>query len=181
VRLWDIEQRQNTLVLKTDDVVTSVAFSPDAKYIAAGSMDGRVHIWDVPLGRHLETLGGLGDGLATHTIAVSPDGKSLLSGNSLDKTVKMWELATYRGLSTLVLGGDKCVRTFAGYPVSSFRAFLCAHITDRDLYRMVFSRLLILPIVLGLSQDQRIIWSGYGTLAPARFSSCSKVTKVVAS
>ena len=48
VRLWDVEQGQciHTLT-KHHEPVYSVAFSPDGKYLASGSFDKCVHIWNV--------------------------------------------------------------------------------------------------------------------------------------
>ena len=48
VRLWEVERGTclHTLTKHTEPVY-SVAFSPDGKYIASGSFDKCVHIWNV--------------------------------------------------------------------------------------------------------------------------------------
>lgn len=47
VRLWDVERGVCTHTLtKHQEPVYSVAFSPDGKYLASGSFDKCVHIWN---------------------------------------------------------------------------------------------------------------------------------------
>ncbi|CAB4429467.1 unnamed protein product [Rhizophagus irregularis] len=70
--------------------VTSVAISPDALYVAAGSLDKIVRVWDTRTGILLERLEGHKD--SVYSVAFSPDGKTLVSG-SLDKTLKLWDMS----------------------------------------------------------------------------------------
>lgn len=58
VRLWEAERGQclHTLT-KHQEPVYSVAYSPDGKFLASGSFDKCVHIWDVKV--HLTTLSSL--------------------------------------------------------------------------------------------------------------------------
>ena len=80
--------------------VYSVAFSPDGKTIATGSLDTTVKLWSVD-GRELKTFTGHSD--RVYSVAFSPDGKTIATG-SKDKTVKLWsvdgrELKTFTGHS----------------------------------------------------------------------------------
>jgi WD40 repeat protein len=78
--------------------VTSVAFSPDGKLLAAGIADGTVVLQDATTGRRLAVLRG--HKAAVESVAFSPDGATLASG-SLDNSVILWDVASRRPLRTL--------------------------------------------------------------------------------
>lgn len=96
--------------------MTTVAISPDAQYVAAGSLDKSVRVWDIHAGFLVERLEGPdGHKDSVYSVAFSPNGKDLVSG-SLDRTIKMWELSTPRnGTNTGASKGGKCIKTFEGH------------------------------------------------------------------
>ena len=80
------------------DAVSSVAFSPDGKYIVSGSWDSTIIIWDVETGNILHTLKGHIN--EVFSVALSPDGKSIVSGSD-DKTIRIWDIKTGDTIKTL--------------------------------------------------------------------------------
>lgn len=68
--------------------VTSVAFSPDGRRIATGSLDRTVKLWETETGQEVLTLRGHAGGVLT--VAFSPDGRRLATG-SIDRTAKIWD------------------------------------------------------------------------------------------
>lgn len=75
------------------DLVRSLAFSPDGKWLAAAGgrplAAGEVKLWDVQTRQLLRTLQGHSD--CIYSVAFSPDGRLLATG-SYDKLAKLWDV-----------------------------------------------------------------------------------------
>lgn len=92
-----------------------MAISPDTRFVAAGSLDKSVRIWDIATGVLVErTEGEAGHKDSVYSVAFSPSGRHLVSG-SLDKTIRMWELNGSRNYSGNTPRTGQCVRTFEGH------------------------------------------------------------------
>ena len=78
--------------------VTSVAYAPDGKSLAAANGDHTVKIWNVKAREVSRVFFGHTD--PVESVTFSPDGKTLASGG-LDSTVILWDFATGRQRSKL--------------------------------------------------------------------------------
>jgi WD40 repeat protein len=67
--------------------VRSVAFSPDGRWLASGSNDNNIKVWDLASGKAKQELNGhLYD---VESVAFSRDGQWIASGSG-DHTIKLW-------------------------------------------------------------------------------------------
>jgi WD40 repeat protein len=79
--------------------IWSLAFSPDGRMVAAGSLDGTITVWDVATGGGLARVRGHGGGI--RSLCFSPDGRTLASGEDREpKTgaggaVVLWDVANW--------------------------------------------------------------------------------------
>jgi WD40 repeat protein len=73
--------------------VRSVAYSPDGRYVATGSDDGTVKVWESSSGRRVADCTGHTNWVTS--VAYSPDGRYMASG-SRDGTLKVWESSSGR-------------------------------------------------------------------------------------
>lgn len=90
IRLWELKSGQVVRLLEGHKAtVTSLAFSPDGKYLVSGGDDCAIKVWD------LRTTKGPLASLTSHRAPVNDvcfngDGSVFISASS-DRTVKYWD------------------------------------------------------------------------------------------
>jgi WD40 repeat protein len=93
IRIWDYEKgRQKELQSGNHDLINAAALSSDARYLAAGFMDGKITITDLSGGG---TASFTGHGGSVEALQFSADGRYLVSG-SLDGSIFVFETASGR-------------------------------------------------------------------------------------
>ena len=84
IHLMDIQSRRLLRTFKGHTHGVCLAFSPNSRYVASGSRDRSIQIWDVqkqlPTPKPVKVL-GKGEILPVHAIAWSPDGKLIAAGD----------------------------------------------------------------------------------------------------
>jgi WD40 repeat protein len=88
-----------------------VAFSPDGKHMASAGGDETIRVWEAKAGIPGRPLRGH-DG-PVFTAVYSPDGKTLLSGGTRDKSVRLWDLTTFKVM--VVMEGHADEVRFVGF------------------------------------------------------------------
>lgn len=89
VKIWEVSTGKEVLTLKgTDRPMTCVAFSPDGKLIAAGSLDEHVYFWD-NAGKEVKKLDAP-EGI--WSVAFNPKG-TFLAASGWNDTLKVWNVS----------------------------------------------------------------------------------------
>ena len=98
VRVWDLAQKKNTLILQDNaDRIVSLAVNNNG-YVASGSYDAAIRIWNIESGKLTQTLKD--HDFVVADVAFSPDGK-LLASASYDESIKIWDWQKSKVLCTL--------------------------------------------------------------------------------
>ena len=100
IRIWDLQTKELRPILRYNATVSTIAFSPNSRWIAGGSSDGTIRVWDAGTGERIYEF--TEDTEPIWKLEFSPDSKLLLS-LSLDGTGRLrdlvpprQELATFR-------------------------------------------------------------------------------------
>jgi sugar lactone lactonase YvrE len=81
-----------------DNIVGSLAFSPDGKILATAGNGSNIRLWNPNTGELLATLQG--HTFNINQLAFSPDGSFLASASS-DDTVRIWDTGTHKTVAVL--------------------------------------------------------------------------------
>jgi WD40 repeat protein/tRNA A-37 threonylcarbamoyl transferase component Bud32 len=98
VKVWNADSGQEVLTLGGDSGTgTGLAFSPDSKRIAGGSMDKTVKVWDILSGQEIYNLRGDSD---SRCVAWSHDGRQIASGSD-GGTIELWDARTGKPMQSI--------------------------------------------------------------------------------
>ncbi|MCH8902544.1 MAG: class I tRNA ligase family protein [Bacteroidetes bacterium] len=88
------------LIIQTGHLgaVYTLSLDPGENYLASGSFDATVKIWELATGKEIKTLDGHTG--PVRTVDFSPDGKYLASGSD-DHTIKLWDMESAKQIVTL--------------------------------------------------------------------------------
>ena len=99
-------------------VVRSLSFSPDGRFLASGSRDCTVNVWEVGSWRKIAVLR---HGDWVNSVTFSPDGRFLVSGSG-DCTVKVWDVRVGDWKERAILKHGGAVMSVAFSPDGRFLA-----------------------------------------------------------
>jgi len=86
LQAWDAAQAEKCKIYEWKGALWNCAWSPDGRWIAAGSQENAMHVWDAGTGEHLHMPGYQGK---IRAVDWSPDGRWLGTGNGSD--VLLWD------------------------------------------------------------------------------------------
>jgi glucose repression regulatory protein TUP1 len=191
-RVWDISVEPGmpstiTRVLSIDEPdvdggITSIAISPDDRFIAAGCLDNAVRVWDVGTGALLHKL--LGHKWSVYSVVFNADGSGLIS-SGLDKTLKHWDVRTLTRREPGRNDEDEneripCLMNFTGHKVRLSPCRATLFLTKAEAPRRTLSSLpRFRTTVKGLSPAPRTAAYTFGTRTRPSCSACSRATRTL--
>lgn len=127
VKVWQLStastKKESVQTIKHNEAaVTAVLCTPDMRYIASGTVDGKIKITDITVAREKALL--LGHTNAILCLRTHPE-QELLASSSIDKTVRIWDLDRYEVVCITEMSSTP-LRSVAFHPtVEAFIAGMC--------------------------------------------------------
>jgi WD40 repeat protein len=107
VRLWDISGKERCALKTLAARVLSLTFSPDGTRLIAGRSDGIVQVWDVSRPKPLSLASFKAHSTWVWVTALSPDGKTLVTGGGGDGTLRLCSWDGHRITERVLLQGHE--------------------------------------------------------------------------
>jgi Prp8 binding protein len=117
--IWDIRNKSPSIIEKFRYQITSISFNSTGEQVFLGGIDNQIKIYNLKKRQVENTLIGHTDTITG--LALSNDGNYLLS-NSMDKTIRCWDIRPYAQ-------GNRCIKQFLGI----------AHNFEKNLLRVSWS------------------------------------------
>ncbi len=101
LRVWNLETSECLKVLNgQQSSVSTIVLSADGRYAVSTTVEGCLHIWDLKAGECLRVLDGSSCEIFRVGLALSADGKTIISPSKNDGTFSVWDLASGRSLAS---------------------------------------------------------------------------------
>lgn len=113
IKLWKLDT-DDEITFPASDSPWSVSFDANGQFIASGSLQGTLTLWNVTTGQEVSHFSAHTRLSTVHSITFSPNGQFFATGSS-DKTVKLWNTTT-RDLVSTFTGHSEPVYSFAFSP-----------------------------------------------------------------
>ena len=88
-RLWNVSTGEVVRVFRSCFPINAVAVTPDGCHLVAGC-GARLYVWEVSTGEEVRVLNADGDAICA--VAVSPDGRRVVSASSLESFISVWDV-----------------------------------------------------------------------------------------
>ncbi len=98
IRLFNADNSESKSKFFMEGQITCIQFTPDCKYLVAGSTNNQCAIWDIDTTKQVGTLSSHTDAIIC--LAICPKSNRIAT-SSFDKTVKIWDLDNKKLLATL--------------------------------------------------------------------------------
>ena len=105
IKIWDLQTGKllNTLKSKSEGVTSLAMGGKNGQILVSGDIDHTVKVWNLSTGKLLLTIAA--HSLPVEAVAISPDGKTLVSGSGSNgaakEQVKLWNLRTGKLLHSM--------------------------------------------------------------------------------
>ncbi|MCI0455716.1 MAG: WD40 repeat domain-containing protein [Gemmataceae bacterium] len=109
VRVWNRETGTKVCTITDVKAATNyVAFSADGRHVF-GCGDSAAHMWDAASGKSVKRFEAGGSAGFALGMALSPDGRRLLTGHDGDRSVRLWDVASGKELGRLEGHGGRVI------------------------------------------------------------------------
>jgi WD40 repeat protein len=104
MRVWNLETGEEFTLGDSDMVwsekVLSIAATRDGQRVITASQNGTIIVWKVGTWEKEHTFQGHSEPIST--VAVTPNGKHIISGSSFDGTIKIWRVGTWENKAIFI-------------------------------------------------------------------------------